>query len=795
MTALRMGLLGVLLGGILSPAVSAERARTLSTDIGPQAVSEALAAFGHQTGLQLIYVSSVVDTQQSKGARAGLTASDALQQLLEGTGLGFEFLNARTVRIFPVPTVVPTHSPSSPAPHRSADAHSSSHTAGLEEVLVTGARGQEPLSRVPIDIKVWTADAMEVSGIKGMAQLGALTPGVGFAFSGIGAGFYTSLDIRGVTNRWGATVGLYIDDSPIPPSRAATYQLSFPLTFDLDRVEILRGPQTVLLGDHTQAGAIRFSPDQPSLTTSTGLFRLEWGTTEYGSPSYEAGAAVGGPLISNVLGFRMSGWFRQDGGYVDQVDPTTHVLLDANSNSQVNKVVRGAVTVAPTTDVQMTPSLMYQSIRINGSSSFDTSISDPGRGLFRGPTPVPETAEDTYYLASLKLTAHLRSADLSAVASYFDQTGAATIFLNGNVDNYGLNQHVYSAEARLSCPDPEASLSWIAGIFATGGHAHNPVWAAGAFQNDTITDESELAAFGQIALKVTKSLTASAGVRIGHSRYEYYDDYLPANGEISDTWAAPRFGLSWQVDANNLLYLTIAKGYGSGGVYPLDPSEPHPPDTLWSTEIGSKHNFFAGRLRLEANVFHIQWDNGPPDYNLSTNTEHYALPGKAVSNGFGLTTQAWLTEQTEASLEVAYTDAHVTQTYSLEDPYFYVHAGDSLPVSPWNVTASLEWDVPLRNHVTAGLRVEDAFRSASRTEYFNNGYSVYYDPGLTADPSTNVLNLRASVKWPGFEVAAFLSNALDAHPTLTGSANGVDNFGGVYTLVPRTFSLSGRWRF
>jgi outer membrane receptor protein involved in Fe transport len=783
------------MGGILSRAVSAERGATLSTDIGPQAVPEALTAFGRQTGLQLIYVSSVVETQQSKGARAGLMASEALQQLLEGTGLGFEFLNARTVKIFPVPTVVPTHSPSSPAPRRSADGHSSSHTAGLEEVLVTGARGREPVSRVPIDIKVWTADAMKLAGIKGMAQLGALTPGVGFAFSGIGAGFYTSLDIRGVTNRWGATVGLYVDDSPIPPSRAATYLLSFPLTFDLDRVEILRGPQTVLLGDHTQAGAIRFSPNQPSLTLSTGLFRLEWGTTEYGSPSYEAGAAVGGPLISNVLGFRVSGWFRQDGGYVDQVDPTTHVLLDANSNSNLNKVVRGAVTLAPSADVQITPSLMYQSIRINGSSSFDPAISDPGQGIFRNPIPVPETAEDTYYLASLKLTAHLQAANLSAVASYFDQTGAATVFLNDNVDNFGLNQHVYTAEVRLSCPDADASLSWIAGIFASREHAHNPVWRAGVFQNDTITEQNELAAFGQIAMKATKSLTASAGVRIGHSKYEYYDYYLPASGGVSDTWAAPRFGLSWQVDENSLLYLTIANGYGTGGVYPLDPSKPHPPDTLWSSEIGSKHNFFGGRLRLETNVFHIQWNNGPPDYNLSTNVEHYGLPGKAVSNGFDLTTQAWLTEHTKASLEVAYTDAHVTQTYSLEPPYFYVHAGDSLPVSPWNVTASLEWDVPLRNSLTASLRVENAFRSAPRTEYFNNPDSKYYDPGLTADPSTNVLNVRAGVRWPSFEVAAFLSNALDAHPTLTGSANGVDNFGGVYTLVPRTFSLSGTWRF
>jgi iron complex outermembrane recepter protein len=95
----------------------------------------------------------------------------------------------------------------------------------------------------------------------------------------------------------------------------------------------------------------------------------------------------------------------------------------------------------------------------------------------------------------------------------------------------------------------------------------------------------------------------------------------------------------------------------------------------------------------------------------------------------------------------------------------------------------------------ASLRVEDVFRSGPRTDYFNNPKYVYNDPGLTPDPSTNVLNVRAAIKWPGFEVAAFLSNALDAHPILDGSANGVDNFGGMYTLVPRTFSVAGTLRF
>ena len=450
---------------------------SLAVDIPPQALDQALEAFTEQTGLQLFYVTDIVSSRKSPGAQSGLAPREALAALLEGTGLRFEFVNDRAVRIFPAPAPVPT----SAAPH-SAVRPAVPRAVGLEEVIVTGIRGQEPLSRVPIDMVVWTGEAMEVSGVKGMTQIGALTPGLDFAFSpGVGGDQYTHVDIRGVTNRGGATVGVYMDDVPIAPARAAAYMLSFPVTFDLDRVEILRGPQTVLLGDHAQSGALRFLPNQPSLTDSTGHFRAELGVTDYGDPSYEAGAAVGGPIVTDVLGFRVSGWFRQDGGYVDRTDPVTGVTLEPNANRYVTKAVRAALTFAPTPGLQLTPSLVYQSIRIDDPSTFDSTLSDPARGIFKGPSYLPQPAEDSYYLASMKLAAHLPAADLSAFASYFDQSLSAELndgTVAGVNDYYGLKQRLFSGEVRMVSPNPDAWLSWDGGVFASSEHTHNPQWSA-----------------------------------------------------------------------------------------------------------------------------------------------------------------------------------------------------------------------------------------------------------------------------------------------------------------------------
>jgi len=788
MSALRALLLGCLLGGVFTPPAAGAEPAGLSADIGPRPLAEALTAFGRQTGLQVIYVSSVAETLQSKGAPAGLTAPAALTQLLDGTGLTFEFLNARTVRIFPAPTVVPTLTASSAVPPR----HAKPLAPGLEEVLVTGTRGQEPLSRVPVDMTVWTEESMEASHVRGMAQLAGLTPGVGFAFSpGLGGDGYTHLDLRGVTSRYGATVGVYLDDIPIPPSRAATYLWSFPATFDLDRVEVLRGPQTVLLGDHTQAGAIRFVINQPSLTTSAGLVRGELGTTEYGAMSYEAGAAAGGPLATDVLGYRVSGWFREDGGYVDRVDPNTHAV-DPNSNRRLIKVIRGALTFAPTASVQLAPSLMYQSQRMDDSSTFDPTVSNPARGVFRNPSHLRQPFEESYYLASLKLTTRLQAADLTALASYFDQSGFARILLDDPVvpTDFGLKQRTYSVEVRLSSSDPGVALTWIAGVFASSERARYPEWIDGAL--DTVdTKLSQLAGFGQVAGKLTQRLTATAGLRIGHSAYSANETppSCPA-AAASDTWQAPRVGLSWQADETDLVYLTVAKGYGSGGVYPINLCYPYPPDALWSYELGSKHDLADGRLRLEASLFHVAWNNGPSAFNYNANSEHYAVPGTAVSNGFSFTGEALVTEHVKAALSVAYTDAHVTQTSSLSELVF-VRKGTALGVSPWNVFASVEREFSFEGKVTASIRVEDAYRRTPGPTYAPLGGNT------TIDPSMNVLNLRAAVRWSSFELAAFLSNALGSHPVMTGSGNGVDNGGlnQAVTLVPRTLSVSGTWRF
>jgi len=193
-------------------------------------------------------------------------------------------------------------------------------SGGLEEIVVTATRREESISKVPISITAMTQDDLDQKGIRDFSEMVRFTPGVSIDTSGTNA-----ISIRGISSSGGAgTTGIYIDDTPIQ-MRALGFNPddTLPKTFDIDRVEVLRGPQGTLFGSGSEGGTVRYLMTQPSVTTESTYARGEASYTEYGDPSYEAGIAHGGPIIDDVLGYRASLWYRRDGGWINDVNDTT----------------------------------------------------------------------------------------------------------------------------------------------------------------------------------------------------------------------------------------------------------------------------------------------------------------------------------------------------------------------------------------------------------------------------------------------------------------------------------------
>jgi len=188
---------------------------------------------------------------------------------------------------------------------------------GLEEIVVTATRHEEGLSRVPISVSAYTKDAMDIKGIKDIGDVARFTPGVAFD-----AGQTNQISIRGISSTGGSgTTGIYIDDVPIQV-RNLGFNADDALlkVFDLERIEVLRGPQGTLFGAGSEGGTIRYITTQPSLTKTSVYAKTETSYTQGGDVSYEGGVAAGGPIIDGTFGMRASVWYRRDGGWIDRVD-------------------------------------------------------------------------------------------------------------------------------------------------------------------------------------------------------------------------------------------------------------------------------------------------------------------------------------------------------------------------------------------------------------------------------------------------------------------------------------------
>ena len=815
----------------------------LAEPILEQSLAEAIETYAQQTGLQIIYVSEIARGLRTKGVPAGLAPAAALARLLDGTGLRFEFLSSRAVQIFAVATV------SRPPVDKSLVRRVEQPAVRIDEIVVSASQRRELASQVPVSMDVWTALTLASSGAKDIAAIADLTPGVEFDhYPDVGAGIETNIAIRGVNAKDGSTTAIYVDDIPVPHDRASTFGRAAPVVFDLDRIEVLRGPQGVLMGEGAEGGGVRFIRTQPSLTTSDGFVHAESSLTRRGAPSEEVGAAAGGPVLQDIVGFRFSAWTRRDGGYVDRVNPFNGAMVDANSNWNRANLVRAALVFAPTATLRITPFIDYQSTYLHDSSAFYTYLSDPGRGVLHNGKLLDQWEDDKQRLISVKAAWSVgEGVNLSAVSSHFFRRAHAlndvtNITYRGFPNPLGpeyplsyadafsakllLHEDTLAQQFLYSSARPHARVAWTTGsdYLRTRYWEDQPISTA-ALQDDGhlagTTDIhrviTQLAVYGQVDLSIRNRWTATLGLRVEHESFDstqIVSDYLVQglptfHFQGQATLAAPRFGLSLQASDTSLYYATIAKGYRAGGpnTYggvgcPIATPTTYRRDYDWSFELGAKNRLLGGRLRTDASAYHIMWHDLQIQIPLPgcwfgvTDNE-----GAARIDGFDLGAEAVVTDHLKARLLVAYTDSRYSNTVLLGD-HIAAGKGDSvgslpLVTAPWNVTASADYQFTLATGSVARLRLEDVFHSRNPGPFSTDKpIDVSYAPERRPNPSINVLNVRATLSRSRVELAMYINNVLDAQPTLF-RRNLVPNDTLFYanTLRPRTVGLSGNYSF
>jgi len=831
-------LCGVIGTGLFSHAIRADTA--LAVGIAPQPVAAALSEFAHQTGLQLVYVSQIVKQRKSKGARAGLSPAEALNELLDGTGLSFQFLNSHTVRIFESATVAPAQPVAAPSKH--SESRATPWPGLLDGLVVTGSRNEreraaaDDVQNVAASVSIVSGEVLQAQASETLLDYAALIPN--FHVQDFGYSGRRQVTLRGIWSfSQASSVAYYLDDVPMGAngSYAGACCSVLELTpYDLERLEVLRGPQGTLYGQESEVGLIRYVLKGPNLDGFEGRVGADisnvYGASKPGG-SFRAMANM--PVVDQVLGVRLSGYETYTPGYIENL---------YSGATDVNALRQFGGRIATLWRASESFSLKLNAIwnRINAEDGNTVTFAGAERvpntgdayvlrpvgslGDLKKSTPflAPYTENIDSYSAtanwtpgsitlvsttSWSRTANRNGADASYNGALYPQLSGGTIppGLDRSEDDWDLDK--FSEEVRLGSAQG-TRLEWTLGGFYTHenttesrnevafDNAYHPIAAFAPYLGYTSLNAtySDRAVIGDLTWRINGQLDVTGGLRYDHDSQAFTitrGGYLgPDNPPDLPAGQSSEGITSWMATSRYhftpeaMLYARAASGY-QPSVPPNSRAE-----TLINYEVGIKSEFLDHRALFDLTVFYIDWDNvqiptGDAPYGYTTNG------GQGRSEGLELTSALSPLSGLTLGLIAAYTEAGLTHV--APGPPLYVLSGYQISNVPkWSLsfTADYDWQLTERWHAHLGgvLRWVDQ-------EWGTAVYIASIESGAPAAllPSYSLLDLNASIVKGPLTLRAFARNVTDQRAWLNAAFGSgppaAPNQSAVTIVQPRTIGV------
>jgi iron complex outermembrane recepter protein len=520
-----------------------------------------------------------------------------------------------------------------------ATATTASEDTGLEEITVTAERFTSTIQNTPISISAFTGDQLTAAGLTRIEDLAHEIPGLSMRSAGPGL---TEYEARGLASNGGAapTVGFYLDEIPLsPPAVSQSGKVVIdPNLYDIERVEVLRGPQGTLYGSGSMGGTVKVITNQPKLGVFEGSVQGTGSYTDGGGGNYGANLMLNLPL-GDKLALRVvlsdlhrSGWIdnktvspfpiepittpASPRGPVESA-PVTNVFRNANDEQLSGG--RISLLYKPTDDLSILATAFTQSLHLGGYDLLDGSpnsaspsrVSNAHFEVF----PLREGVRDNISIFGLTVNANLGFADLTSATSDWGRLGVQTQDATESiyVANGGGTQltspvpyserdpsHQFSQEIRLTSHD-SGGLHWVAGAFFSDLHSvWNEIGESPANATPAVPDGSyfiswndygvrQTALFADGSYKLTDQWKLSAGVR--WYKYKSHQDEFswgydgpnatpPPQSQItkaSDKGFNPRVNLSYAPTADLTTYATVSKGFRPGGANQILPPPTSPP--------------------------------------------------------------------------------------------------------------------------------------------------------------------------------------------------------------------------
>ena len=697
-------------------------------------------------------------------------------------------------------------------------------SVGIEEVVVTAQRREQNLQDVPISISAFSADAVEAFMFNDVTEYVTRTPNI--AWKSDGARSRRELAIRGVTNFLDvnrplrpATFAFYVDDFSIVGSS------SNPPIMDVERIEVLRGPQATYFGRNATGGGISITSKKPH-NELAGSVMVDYSNRD----TIDVEGVVNVPIVKDVLAMRGNIKYNESDGNIKNVNPI------GGGNAWEYKYARAAIRFTPTNEltVDVTGTLASETAGMregvpSGHWSFFAErlygrdvahFDDPdgdGRtvplhdGIGFWPEnrnkvnfDFPQEVGTTYRMITGRVDYELEKVLFTSITGYIN----SDFNLNGDVDGSSIdgwnefrniNRDSFSQEIRIQSNDDTSRFRWnIGGLYADDvGHiisdtftgADNgfglPQWLR-IGGGDTEDGIEGWHLFGQVEADFTKNLTLSVGGRYSEEIRTVTDNFFPL-GQPSIhisvkekfTSFSPRLALNYAVTDDINLYTSISKGFKSGGVTRFgEDGIPFDPEIVWNYEVGVKADLLKNRLRVNAAAFYMDWSDMHvgflvPQLGGQIGGSVVSNADSASSKGVEVSVTALPVDNLIVNFNVGYLKAQLDKaTVFIRDNVCnhippstecnHVLDGTPTPLSPeWTMSADAEYTFNVSPTYDGFARVEWTYRDDVHRSQVED--LLKPDGFPWSVPSYDFFNVRAGVRHKDFTITGYAENVFNSH--------------------------------
>lgn len=679
-------------------------------------------------------------------------------------------------------------------------------SGAMEEIVVTAQQREQNIQDVPISMSTLSGEEIDKNRLSGVSDYISKTPNASYTSSG--ARSRRDISIRGITNFTGGTLrtstfGFYVDGFNVAGSSVN------PPIMDVERIEILRGPQATYFGRNALGGGINVTSKKPRHEL-TGSLMADY--SRYDTMDVEGVLNI--PMINNVLAARINVKDYSTDGNIENINP------QGGGNDADYEYVKASVLYTPSDDlsVLLTGSYADEVVGMREgvpSGVFSTFAGEtlyasfPDRDGDGKADPDPdgvgfypenqdkvnfnspqEVGTDFKYLVA-RVDYDFSGMRFTSITGYIE----SDFFLQGDIDGGSgdyfnefrtIPRESFSQEFRLQSTGG-GIVTWNLGAIYAEDKASidnktfvgsaQPFGLPDGFLIDSEESDEEAeswAVFGQIDYMVTDRITVAVGGRYSEetkkAEIEGFGGAVVTRLKSEDTFTdfSPKLSVNYHPTDNVTLYGTATKGFKSGGVQisPLPGSESYDPETLWNYELGLKSELFDRRLRLNAAIFYMDWEDLQASFQesgLDADGNFIIFGGidnaeEAESQGVELSGTALITDNLVVNFNVGYLDAKYKDFVALIDGANRRLDGKTIPNSPkWTASADVEYAFNLTPDLRGYVRGEWTYRDEIRSST-----AALIQSGFPWEvPSYDFVNLRFGIEHNNYSVVAYVENAFD----------------------------------